>query len=1248
MNNGKYKEALEEFNKAIEIDSSFTNAIFNRALVRDKLGDFYGAINDYSKVIEQEPAWDAFLNRGLSYRRAMKFEEAIKDFTKVIEIKPNDISGFLQRAVSKQQLGNYEGAILDFSEALKINPKFEIAYFSRGFSKYQIKDFKGAILDFSEALKINPKRENTFLYRGIAKAELNNHSGAIEDYSEALKINPKNKEALFNRGISKSKLGEFEGSIDDFSNLIALDPNQIESYFLRGLSKNMIQKYKSAIKDFDLVIKYDPKDDDAFNARGLSKAQLNMFQSAIEDFKKAIEINPKNKLAIENKIFYEDQQTIEKKLLVSNKIIKLSEEIKNLQKRDDYENIIEKYKQIIELEKKDNRVSSFPYSAIATNYEKIGNFDEAIKYQLQGIKVEESITGKDSIEVANLLDGLSFLNQRGQYYVDKLYFKEVVSIKERVLKIKENVFGLENIKTAASYQNLAGLYAEIGQYEKSIPLRKKAIQIANIAKEENDFYTSIPDYKAFLYSQIHHDYNQIGDYRSAKKNALISLEIRTKIFDKNDPLIANSYADLGGVYFYLGDFKESKKMLNNALKIYKLKKRQYKFEINSLEKLRGILVVLESGKGKISNNFLLSKNADENDPEIITKLIIDAATLAFSKSYDQSAELYKKALSIIKEKRGMNNYQAFTTLKSLGEVYLNKGDLEKSEDYLKESLKIHNLYLNKSRLSLDIILLYQNLARLYIEKKDTIEAEKYIEKTIDSGILLTKEQSQYLPEKDRKKFSDIVLNSYEILFSLIDKLPNGKKLALKARLNRQGLLEDIEKYQSNLTGLNNNQKILLQEIRNLNTQISDVIVDKNIIDKLNNQKQKLEEKLYAQIPALKPKIIEIDQIKNTLPANAVLIEFQKYRPVLSYEFNSENYGKYSYLALVLKPNGEILKVDLGLASPLERKINDAILSTENQRPNAINLWREIGKIILKPIENKIGSINTLFISPDSELNRIPFAAIGSENKKLLVESKNLRLLTTGRELIELNKIQSKNLEKSLVVANPKFDLTNKVDNEISKKSNLGQKRSGVLSNQKWNELLGTAREGRIISKFLDADLLMQEKATSLAIQKVNSPKILHIASHSYFISNETEKNPLLRSGIVLAGANNPNFNSSDDGYLTALEITRLNWEGTELVVISGCESGKGESQSGEGVFGLKRSISVAGASSSLLSLWKVDDAGTARFMESFYKKLIKGQSKADALKNTQQEFLNHPIPGLRHPYYWAAFQLSGDWKSLNE
>jgi len=197
--------------------------------------------------------------------------------------------------------------------------------------------------------------------------------------------------------------------------------------------------------------------------------------------------------------------------------------------------------------------------------------------------------------------------------------------------------------------------------------------------------------------------------------------------------------------------------------------------------------------------------------------------------------------------------------------------------------------------------------------------------------------------------------------------------------------------------------------------------------------------------------------------------------------------------------------------------------------------------------------------------------------------------------------------------------------------------------------------------------LLQEKATALAVQEQEAPKVLHLASHAYFLADEKKEksnsqpfktlntlvpktfqgeNPLLRSGIVLAGANQPDANINDDGYLTALEVTKLDWQGTEMVVISGCESGKGEIQSGEGVYGLKRAIAVAGARSSLLSLWKVNDRATAAFMESFYQRLKSGEGRADALAATQKEFRNHPIPAWRHPYVWAAFQLSGDWTPI--
>ena len=112
-------------------------------------------------------------------------------------------------------------------------------------------------------------------------------------------------------------------------------------------------------------------------------------------------------------------------------------------------------------------------------------------------------------------------------------------------------------------------------------------------------------------------------------------------------------------------------------------------------------------------------------------------------------------------------------------------------------------------------------------------------------------------------------------------------------------------------------------------------------------------------------------------------------------------------------------------------------------------------------------------------------------------------------------------------------------------------------------------------------------------------------------------------------------------------MSKLNWQGTELVVISGCESGIGVNKAGDGVYGLKRSIAVSGARSSMLSLWEVKDEPTAAFMESFYKKLKSGVSRNKALFETQKEFRNHIVEAWRHPNVWAAFQLSGDWRVIN-
>ena len=472
---------------------------------------------------------------------------------------------------------------------------------------------------------------------------------------------------------------------------------------------------------------------------------------------------------------------------------------------------------------------------------------------------------------------------------------------------------------------------------------------------------------------------------------------------------------------------------------------------------------------------------------------------------------------------------------------------------------------------------------------------------------------------------------------LFTRASNDKSLAFYARLNRQGLLEEIEQRQAQLSSLPGPQQDIANQLRAITQQLASVDLTTEQRQNLTPRKEELERELYQLLPELEPRIVEIEDVAQAIPNNAVLIEFQRYLYL----------DEDQYLAFVLKQNGDLTLIELGPAAPLEDAIQKALLITEQGLSGAEEAWQQVSDLVLTPLEEATQGSTTWFISPDAELNRVPFAALRSfDNNQFLAEAIDLRLLTTGRELIDLATQSTTTNQKSLVVANPNFDLNASSSLEIS--ANASQQRSGDLSSLTWRALPGTEKEGVVISQLIDADLLVEGQATALAVQQQEAVKILHLASHAYYLEDQEEgENPLLRSGIVLAGANEPNASDLDDGYLTALEITKLDWDGTELVVISGCESGRGQIQSGEGVYGLKRAIAVAGSRSSLLSLWKVNDAATAAFMESFYKRLIAGEGRADALAATQKEFRNHPTnQDWRHPYVWAAFQLSGDWKPI--
>jgi CHAT domain-containing protein len=172
------------------------------------------------------------------------------------------------------------------------------------------------------------------------------------------------------------------------------------------------------------------------------------------------------------------------------------------------------------------------------------------------------------------------------------------------------------------------------------------------------------------------------------------------------------------------------------------------------------------------------------------------------------------------------------------------------------------------------------------------------------------------------------------------------------------------------------------------------------------------------------------------------------------------------------------------------------------------------------------------------------------------------------------------------------------------------------------------------------------QATKTALQHVNAPLILHIASHGFFLrdAHVDAQHPLLRSGLALAGAN-LRRDPHEDGILTALEASGLNLWGTKLVTLSACDTGVGEVRNGEGVYGLRRAFVLAGAETVVMSLWSVSDAAARETMVAYYGGLRAGLGRRDALRQAKLAMLKRP--GRQHPFYWAGFIQSGEWGSLD-
>jgi CHAT domain-containing protein len=421
--------------------------------------------------------------------------------------------------------------------------------------------------------------------------------------------------------------------------------------------------------------------------------------------------------------------------------------------------------------------------------------------------------------------------------------------------------------------------------------------------------------------------------------------------------------------------------------------------------------------------------------------------------------------------------------------------------------------------------------------------------------------------------------------------------------------------------------------------------------------------------------IELAAVQKIIPKDARLVEivnYQPYDPKAPYKINPV-LAPRRYAAYVVGSTGDPATIELGEAAAIDaaiEKFRKAVANPDDDR--AAELGAALYKLTMGKIAPALGGATSLLIAPDGALNVVPFSALVDDKKQFLIKTYTFTYLTSGRDLLRLN-VKTKAQGGGVIFADPSFDATGGAGGgEAPAPGTSRGRRSADLASLSWPPLPGTAQEADAVEKTLGGVKVYRgTAATEATLKGVHGPRVLHLATHGFFLVDEqppaataadpsrssvagaaptsvpTEafENPLLRSGLALAGANKL-ASGDEDGILTAMEASGLDLWGTKLVVLSACETGVGKVTNGDGVYGLRRALVIAGAETLVMTLWQVDDLATRDLMTGFYKKLGAGTARSSALRETQLELLARDK--YAHPYYWASFLPAGDNSPLKD
>ncbi len=932
---------------------------------------------------------------------------------------------------------------------------------------------------------------------------------------------------------------------------------------------------------------------------------------------------------------------------------------------------------------------------LAVLYDAQGLYNKAEPLFQRALAIKEAVLGKNHPSVATSLNNLASL------YMDQGKYSQAEPIHLRALAIVEAALGKNHPDVATSCNNLANLYMNQGKYSQAEPLYQRALAIveASLGKKHPKIAASLNSLANLYYRQ--------GLYSRAEALYHRVLAITEEALGKHHPYVAYSLTALAGLYKDQGSYSLAEPLFQRALAIREVALGKNHPDVAaSLNNLASLY--MKQGLYRQAEPLFQRALAiwevvfGKNHPDVATSLNSLASLYMEQGLYRQAEPLFQRALAIREVVFGKNHPHVVTSLNNLAGLYMHKGLYHQAEMLYQRALAIQEAALGKNHP--DVATLLVNLGDLRLNQHRLGAAVPLFARAFTISEQRLRREALDFSEARLADFLQLLRSDEERLYRLLRAHPDNASLsrvALSAALLLKGRsVEELANISRAVyRGLGPEERETFERLREVRTQFARLSLEghgsrplaayQQQLNALAEQGDALEATLAKSSASLRalaalPSPAEIvDRVAEALPDDGALVEFITYQDRMLIPNLGSPEPQLRYLAIVLWPDATLRALDLGPAEPIDRaasRLRDSLANRDTSfQAHSMVLYQ----LVFNPLLPLLGDTRRLFLSPEGQLSLVPFASL-HDGHQFLLETFDFTYLTSGKDL--LPRPQEQRLPSSVVVlADPDFSsplqasISSSEENALpfESTSSLDRYFPSQLKSQphrNWDAvpLPGTRQEAEAIQRlFPHAQLFLGTRATKQRLLNLPPPGILHLATHGFFLQDVLPlarsraiahfdnlgadavalnlPDPLLRSGLLFAGAqtlapSNPTQAPRDSALVTALELAGLNLWGTQLVVLSACDTGRGDIQLGQGVYGLRRAFLIAGAETVVMSLWKLNDDTTRHLMEAFYSNLLAGQSRATALRQAMRALrTTHP-----HPHYWAPFIVLGRDAPLHE